>query len=483
MDPCLSLANHHTGSGFECPKTVALKTVVKQLETAHVQSGLSSGLNKREAKALSKQNWEKLVENNKLSSNRSEDSKEVIFEQEIKSNKNTAVKGPSISKRRKLTEDSNDWNISQNSNWNFSTQSNLDIMRKINSYDQDTNKNKILEDANFEYPIMQKRRSNEVSGSLESLKIQNISLSKKPSKSSSSDGSLATSLDEKESHGRALSIAHSLCSAFKGKLLSQEAMSGRGGNKGFSFECCNKHQFIISLSTLNRLKTISIENRPCYDSWCLKCRNFLLKTVERAKETNSSIISSSINKGYVEIKCNQEHSFIVDYTKNHSKTWWEECKNEEVKKKQDFCKEREKSEEIRKQIEQQRLFQESLKHIQEKEEKQRKAFSSSEQALYFENTMKQVCSYAKKKMERETSNSDYKGQASTIEIYNVYKVLYMPDEILIKTFLMIERSQLNSYFRKLALLLHPDKNKHKNANDAFLKLQAVKSYVDSVLVK
>lgn len=86
-------------------------------------------------------------------------------------------------------------------------------------------------------------------------------------------------------------------------------------------------------------------------------------------------------------------------------------------------------------------------------------------------------------MERETSNSDYKGHASTIEIYNVYKVLYMPDDILIKTFLMIEKSQLNSYFRKLALLLHPDKNKHKNANDAFLKLQAVKSYVDSIQVK
>lgn len=194
-------------------------------------------------------------------------------------------------------------------------------MRKINSYDQDTNKNKILEDTNFEYPAMQKRRSNQVSERLEPLKEKNTLISEKPSKSSSSDGSLATSFDEKESHGRVLSIAHSLCSAFNGKLLSQEVMSGRGGNKGFSFECCNKHQFIISLSTLNRLKTISIENRPCHDSWCLKCRNFLLKTVERAKETNSTVISSSINKGYVEIKCNQEHSFIVDYTINHSKTW------------------------------------------------------------------------------------------------------------------------------------------------------------------
>jgi hypothetical protein len=480
MEPSLSLVHDHTGSGLECPKSVALKSVTKQLGTAHVQSGLTPGLNKREAKALSKQYWENLVEENKFYSNCLEDKEQIIFEQEMESDSKNVANSPPIHKRRKLTEDSNDCNLSQNSNYNFSTQSNLETLRKVHSYNQDTKKNKILEDQDQQCPMMKKRRSKEVSGNMKLLKAENTWLSNKAPQNSSSGGSLATSFDEKDSHSRTLSIAHFLCSTFEGKLRSQEVLSGRGGNKGLSFECWNKHQFIISLSTLNRLKTISVQNSSCYDSWCLKCRNFLLKTMERAKETNSSIISSSINKGHVEVKCNQEHIFIVNYTTNHSKIWCEQCKNEESKKKQDFCKEREKHEEIRKQREQQRLFQESLKHMQEKEQKQNMSFSSTEESHYFENTMKQVCNYAKTKMERETSHSDYKGKASTIEIYNVYKVLYMPEDILIKTFLMIERSQLNSYFRKLALLLHPDKNNHAKANDAFLKLQAIKNYVNNI---
>lgn len=46
----------------------------------------------------------------------------------------------------------------------------------------------------------------------------------------------------------------------------------------------------------------------------------------------------------------------------------------------------------------------------------------------------------------------------------------MPNDLLIQTLGMIERSQLNSHYRKLALILHPDKNRHEQANDAFKKL-------------
>jgi len=46
----------------------------------------------------------------------------------------------------------------------------------------------------------------------------------------------------------------------------------------------------------------------------------------------------------------------------------------------------------------------------------------------------------------------------------------MPFDVLAKTFSMVDRSQLNSYYRKLALLLHPDKNRHALAKDAFTKL-------------
>mmetsp|Transcript_39712 Transcript_39712/g.39306 ORF Transcript_39712/g.39306 Transcript_39712/m.39306 type:complete len:81 (+) Transcript_39712:1302-1544(+) len=68
------------------------------------------------------------------------------------------------------------------------------------------------------------------------------------------------------------------------------------------------------------------------------------------------------------------------------------------------------------------------------------------------------------------SSPSFKGQTTSTEIYNVYKILYMPENFLVKTFVMMPQPQLNTYYRQLALLVHPDKNKHACAKDAFAKL-------------
>lgn len=84
------------------------------------------------------------------------------------------------------------------------------------------------------------------------------------------------------------------------------------------------------------------------------------------------------------------------------------------------------------------------------------------------------------------SSSEFKGTSTAAEIYNVYKIFYMPFEILVKFFLMtyieacqkqqqsehikIDGSNLSSHYKKLALVIHPDKNKHQYAKEAFQKL-------------
>lgn len=55
--------------------------------------------------------------------------------------------------------------------------------------------------------------------------------------------------------------------------------------------------------------------------------------------------------------------------------------------------------------------------------------------------------------------------------------MYMPFEVLVKTLGTIDRSQLTTHYRKLALILHPDKNKHEMSSEAFKKLtQAFEVY-------
>lgn len=54
-------------------------------------------------------------------------------------------------------------------------------------------------------------------------------------------------------------------------------------------------------------------------------------------------------------------------------------------------------------------------------------------------------------------------------VFQVYKIIYMPSEILQASFKSAGDS-LNSCFRKMAILIHPDKNSHPLSNKAFQKL-------------
>lgn len=476
MEPYLSLASLNTGSGFDSPTHSALTPVLDRGEPAAPAGSCNSRPSKRERKALEKQHWSLLEDTQKPTSRDSGDSADEQQPEE-ESKEDPHMRGEHLTyKRRKFSDHPEEFLLSPNSNISFSRKSLSDHQRNVEELDSNCQLRRNCFDRQCEDPFSEDCLSSQQNCRTQpvapkaSSEVENTILWKKLSKSSSSAGSAATSLFGSNAHSSLLTIARTLWNIFNGKLLSQEVLSGRGGNDGLSFECCNKHQFIISLSTLGRLNTIGIHDKSCYDSWCLKCRNFLKKSEERAQNMNSTVISSCLSKGFLEIECENSHRFTVEYTKNHTKTWCEECKNEESTRKQTLFKEKEVSEEQRKQREQQRLFEESQKYMQQQQQRKSMSFATHEEEVYFETAMKQVCSYAKKKMEKDMSSENFRGEATHIEIYNVYKILYMPFDVLVKTLCMIDRSQLSSHYRQLALLLHPDKNKHKLSNDAFLKL-------------
>jgi len=55
----------------------------------------------------------------------------------------------------------------------------------------------------------------------------------------------------------------------------------------------------------------------------------------------------------------------------------------------------------------------------------------------------------------------------------VYKFLITPENWLNQGLIQMDQSTLKSYYKKLALELHPDKNSHPQAKEAFQKIGGV----------
>lgn len=54
----------------------------------------------------------------------------------------------------------------------------------------------------------------------------------------------------------------------------------------------------------------------------------------------------------------------------------------------------------------------------------------------------------------------------------VYKFLNTPQEMLVAGMARMQPTELTQFYRKLAIQLHPDKNRHPQATDAFQVVQA-----------
>lgn len=59
--------------------------------------------------------------------------------------------------------------------------------------------------------------------------------------------------------------------------------------------------------------------------------------------------------------------------------------------------------------------------------------------------------------------------ANKEQIYNMYKIIHAPIDILVQGF-KTHGEAMPTAFRKMCLLIHPDKNQHPHANYAFRKL-------------
>ncbi|CAI2370685.1 unnamed protein product [Moneuplotes crassus] len=261
--------------------------------------------------------------------------------------------------------------------------------------------------------------------------------------------------------GEFIPVGERLASLYKGTLISRETQNGRGGSKGLRFKCSNNHEFTISYGRLGKVPTTHLTLEACKDIWCVKCHNFYYRCKTKANQNGAVVTSSIFEAGHVRLNCRMGHDFKISIHRNPDKVWCSHCKKMQ---KEELLRQKEIELERKKQLfneQQRRLFKESKNNFQEQQ-----SHMNQNQAT-IQDILRQV--ELKAKAETQKFMTENKTELNESKVFNVYKTIYIPSEIL-QASLQSLGGHLNSCFRKMAVLLHPDKNSHPLSNRAFQKL-------------
>mmetsp|Transcript_20326 Transcript_20326/g.20331 ORF Transcript_20326/g.20331 Transcript_20326/m.20331 type:complete len:183 (-) Transcript_20326:86-634(-) len=173
----------------------------------------------------------------------------------------------------------------------------------------------------------------------------------------------------------------------------------------------------------------------------------------------------------LEFRCSQGHEWRADYSKYYTQKWCQQCScASRINKKQQRLLEQQKIEEEQARL-QEELFKEARKQLE------RNMDIEHAKALKNED---QIENDAKTMTDMFIANSHFSGDCSYEQVLTVYKVLCAPEDYVYAKYFSksLGKENASSAYRQLAKLLHPDKNKHPLAGEAFLKVCNVFSTVN-----
>ena len=233
------------------------------------------------------------------------------------------------------------------------------------------------------------------------------------------------------------------------------------GGECLSAYCCSRSQPLLYKCRLGHTWESCAPLQ--FGSWCAKCAQKLQAADVYAKEQGGRLVSQSADVAF-EFECAKGHRWRADAKKYRQQKWCLVCRSDERKRhKEDLQEEQERLRNEQEQ-EQQRLFEEARRRM-------RSDSVSSAAALGAEGQIDQSAT----EMTEEFMKNPAETTCTFAQAFNVYKVLCSTSEFLSAKYFHedFSREQVTLSFRKLAKALHPDKNHHPQANDAFLKVMRV----------
>ncbi len=225
----------------------------------------------------------------------------------------------------------------------------------------------------------------------------------------------------------------------------------------YKLECKLRHQWESTMEELEK-------------RWCFKCENMLKKCKAFAKK-NGGVCLNEFYDDEITFECSKKHQWKT-MSKCYDNKWCQECVKEEKEYFKKKCEEERKRREKIEEEYQRKLFEEARRRVTENaminEQPQKE-----DVLVYFQKIDREVELLAQKETEKYMANKDENVQVTLQQVMQINKVLITPEEILQKYMMNLNQDLLKSEFRRMAKILHPDKNGHPMAGNAFQKIYRV----------
>lgn len=237
------------------------------------------------------------------------------------------------------------------------------------------------------------------------------------------------------------------------------AFAKNQGGECLSASCTSRSQPLLYRCRLNHTWESSAPLQ--FGTWCGKCAQKVQAADVFAKSLGGKLVSEYADVT-LEFECARGHRWRADAKKYKQQKWCHMCRSDERRRHKEELREEQERVRCEQEREQQRLFEEARRKMHSDAPAQAAAVLSSEGQIdrsatemtesFMKNPGEVSCTYA--------------------QAFNVYKILCSTNEFLQAKYFNDDfpRDQVTMTFRKLAKVLHPDKNRHPQANDAFLKV-------------
>jgi hypothetical protein len=229
------------------------------------------------------------------------------------------------------------------------------------------------------------------------------------------------------------------------------------------FKCKFNHSWYIAVEDLKR-------------KWCPRCEE-LLKDCQSFAASNGGQCNNQKWEENISFTCHRGHSWQLNY-RNAKKRWCLDCLKEERANLKKKCEEERAQRERQEEDYQKKLFEEARKKAMEdsnakKPQANPNVYNACNMLEYFRRMDYEIEKLAQKYSIEFMSRKEFVGDIGYQQILQVYKILIMPEEILQNYMFSLNSDMLKSEFRRIAKIIHPDKNKHPQAGNAFQKVYKV----------
>jgi len=219
---------------------------------------------------------------------------------------------------------------------------------------------------------------------------------------------------------------------------------------------------------------------------CPRCSDLLNECREFARKNEGDCLNKEYDET-IHYSCKKGHCWKLNY-KNARRRWCAQCAKEQrafLKKK---CEEEKVEREKKEEESQRKLFEEARKKAMQENQTNTngsqsfnfasgKVDAGNQRSIsmmeYFQRIDFETESLAKKYTIQFMSQKDFNGDINYQQILQVYKILIMPEQVLQTYMFNLNGEALRAEFRRMAKIIHPDKNKHPQAGNAFQKVYKV----------